>query len=96
MCCWTHEDLSYPGALASTDVDDRCRCECLPPCRRRATAEDVRCDVCGGRASSDPAQGGGRTAQVEPQSFERSVTEREYPLSITLPGALPATPGQPF
>jgi hypothetical protein len=54
MCCFTHgadiRDVNNtPYPLASADVDDRCRCPSGGEemrCDRRATAEDLMCDVC--------------------------------------------------
>jgi hypothetical protein len=100
MCCWTHQDLRYPGPIASETVDDRCRCECRPECRRRATAEDIRCDICGGRASSDPAQ---LEQQDDPRLIPRYVDVTEampgYPIviepwrgSVSPPGVPPGMP----
>ena len=74
MCCWTHNDPLYPGPVASETVDDRCRCPCggpLVPCRRRATEEDIRCDVCAGRI---PAP---EPAQLKQQAAKRWAAERQ-------------------
>ena len=59
MCCHTHypELRDINGELfpqASATVDDRCRCSLGNPCPRRATAEDLKCDVCSDRAGYRP------------------------------------------
>jgi hypothetical protein len=73
MCCFTHDSLDYPGALASETVDDRCRCPCgPPPCRRRATEEDIRCDVCSGRVTVPEPY------RMEPEPYRITRMPRRY------------------
>lgn len=60
MCCWTHGDPRYPGELAPGE-EWRCQCGAggvlvdteggktdlgVPVCTRKATGEDLLCDVC--------------------------------------------------
>ena len=54
MCCYTHNTVDgYPGALAA-DESVRCQCGYGGNCPRRATQEDMRCDICGGRIDDKP------------------------------------------
>jgi len=112
MCCWTHGNTRYPGAMSSRDVDDRCRCPCggtSNPCQRRATQEDIRCDICGGRVyAPEPAQLNSLELRAPQPGVREFWPEPDPPFTfdagdivqltepgpdITLPGWPPATPG---
>ena len=98
MCCWTHNDPCYPGPLASETVDDRCRCPCggeQMPCQRRATEEDIRCDVCAGRIRISEHVEQQRPVDPNPgwQRFERPVViEPAWEPDIILPWQDPLSP----
>src|SRR6266498_804087 len=56
MCCFTHESVTAETKAPSDNW--RCRCgwgefingeEIIGICQRKATAEDILCDVCSGR-----------------------------------------------
>lgn len=46
MCCNTHDNHAYSADLLAPSEQYRCRCTAGPPCRRKATQEDLLCDVC--------------------------------------------------